>query len=264
MKVFRISIILYLFAASCEEKIDLPLSPENTGLLVVEGVLTNELKNHVVRLSRPYALQNGKREPVSGAAVFIFEDTVMSVLTEFPAGSGNYYTSRRRAVFGKTYTLLVRHEGKNYFAQDRAVPVEPLEDLQYRKTGDGYVLTFSSTGAEPYYIEHLVSWTNTSTCVAPAACEGSVMFYDLQTIDVNEIFKPEKEPFFFPPQSVVVRRKYSVSSQYKVFLRSMLSETEWRGGVFDVQRSSVPTNLSKGATGFFAVCSVVADTTVVN
>jgi hypothetical protein len=43
----------------------------------------------------------------------------------------------------------------------------------------------------------------------------------------------------------------------------MLSETEWRGGVFDVQRDNVSTNLSEGAVGFFAVATVVADTTVI-
>jgi hypothetical protein len=43
----------------------------------------------------------------------------------------------------------------------------------------------------------------------------------------------------------------------------MLSETEWRGGVFDVQRANVSTNLSEGAIGFFASCTIVTDTTVV-
>jgi hypothetical protein len=77
------------------------------------------------------------------------------------------------------------------------------------------------------------------------------------------MYKPDKEIFQFPKGTTVIRRKYSVSDAYRAFLRSMLSETEWRGGVFDVQRSNVTTNLSEGAVGFFAVCSVVADTTVV-
>lgn len=63
--------------------------------------------------------------------------------------------------------------------------------------------------------------------------------------------------------STVIRRKYSVSAAYRNFLRSMLSETEWRGGIFDVDRANTATNLSAGATGFFAVTTVVADTTTV-
>jgi hypothetical protein len=44
----------------------------------------------------------------------------------------------------------------------------------------------------------------------------------------------------------------------------MLSETEWRGGVFDVQRDNVSTNINGGGAGFFAVSTVLKDTMVVN
>jgi hypothetical protein len=77
---------------------------------------------------------------------------------------------------------------------------------------------------------------------------------------VNEIFKPAKEDFSFPVNSVVIRKKYSVSPAYRAFLRSVLSETEWRGGLFDVDRANATTNLSAGAVGFFAVTTVLTDT----
>jgi hypothetical protein len=135
--------------------------------------------------------------------------------------------------------------------------------LKYQVNGSGYQLTPEPEGEDPNYVEHRISWQNTSACVANTACEGRVVFYDLKTIDVNELFKPEKEAFYFPKQATVLRRKYSVSPAYRNFLRSMLSETQWRGGVFDIQHANVATNLSKGAIGFFAVCSVVSDSTVV-
>lgn len=254
-------ILTFLLALSCEERIELALPSEDTGLLVVEGVLTNERKNHLVRLSFPYAEPGGEAKPATGASVVVFEDTTAFPLTEFPAGSGNYYTPVGRAVAGKKYTLFIRYEGKEYRAEDSQVPVQPLSALQYRSTDHGYALNFNKTGDDPYYIEYDISWRNTAAC--SGACDGRVVFYDLKTIDVNEIYKPDKAPFYFPAGSVVIRRKYSVSPEYRSFLRSMLSETEWRGGVFDVERSNVATNLSKGAAGFFAVCSMVSDTTIV-
>src|SRR5688500_5332116 len=184
MKWLRLC-ILFCLSTACEEKIELPLDSNNTDLLIVEGILTNELKNHVVKLSRPYEEQNGEPEPVSGAAVFIFEDTVATMLTEFPIGSGNYYTPARRAVFGKTYTLIIRYAGKNYFAQDGSVPVEPLQALQYRAVGDEYALTFNGSGDDPYYVEYLVDWGNTPACNATERCDARVMFYELKTVDVN-------------------------------------------------------------------------------
>jgi hypothetical protein len=82
-------------------------------------------------------------------------------------------------------------------------------------------------------------------------------------MDVNEFFKPAEEEFNFPENTIIMRKKYSVGEEYKNFLRAMLSETEWRGGIFDVQRENVPGNLSSGAVGFFAVCTVISDTTIV-
>ena len=263
MRPVKLCVFILLIMTACEEKIDAPLSPEHTGLLVVEGVMTNENKNHLVRLSRPYSLQNGESQPATGASVRVLEDTTVFVLTEFPPGSGMYYTPVHRAVVGKKYTLYIQYNGSAYFAQDSPVPVEPLENLEYRETTDGYTLALNDQGKDPNYIDHVITWKNTNACVSGTSCEGRIVHYDLKTIDVNEIYKPEKTPFHFPKQTSITRRKYSVSSGYKTFLRSMLSETEWRGGVFDVQRSDIPTNLSEGAVGFFAVCSVVSDSTVV-
>lgn len=263
MKRLKICIILIVFSTACEEQVDVPLRSQNSGLLVVEAVLTNENKNQLVRLSLPYSKPNGEREPATGADLFIFEDTTAFRLVEFPLGSGNYYSTVRRAVFGKLYTLVIRYEGKQYFARDSAVPVEPLGELNYSQGAKGYSLILDSNGKDPNYIEHTISWKNTGACLAGDPCEGRIVHYDLKTIDVHESFKPDKIPFYFPRGARVIRKKYSVSPAYKTFLRSMLSETEWRGGLFDIQRADVPTNLSEGAVGFFAVCSVVSDTTVI-
>ena len=263
MSVYQRYVLLIFLFTGCEEKIDDSLLPEQTELLVVEGLLTNENRNHVVKLSLPYGKQNGMLEPVSGASVFVYEDSTLYELRELPVGSGRYYTPRERAVMGKVYTLYIEYNGRQYFAQDSAVPVQPLQGLRYRESGEGYTLTFDPGGRDANYVEHVINWVNTDACSTSDSCEGRVVFYDLNTIDVNEMYKPEKEIFQFPKGTTVIRRKYSVSPAYRAFLRSMLSETEWRGGVFDIQRSNVTTNLSEGAVGFFAVCSVVADTTVV-
>ena len=135
--------------------------------------------------------------------------------------------------------------------------------LDYRKVNEQYALNLYETRGGANFIDHQITWINTPSCITGNKCEGRIVFYDLNTIDVNEIFKPKKEDFNFPANAIVVRKKYSVSPAYKAFLRSVLSETEWRGGVFDVQREDATTNLSEGAIGFFAVSTVVSDTTIV-
>lgn len=257
-------IILLITILSCEERIDLPISAAEMDIVAVEGVITNERMNHVVKLTRPYKKINGIAAPLSGATVYIIEDTTkLYPLTEYPQGSGHYYTPMIRGLSGRVYTLYVLSRGKAYFARDSSRPVQPLTPLAYEETENGNVLRLNPQGEDANYVEHFITWDQTGWCLEQDICKGRIIYYDLKTIDVNEMFKPEMETFYFPDKSIVVRRKYSVSPAYKAFLRSMLSETEWRGGGFDIQRANVPTNLSEGATGFFAVCTVVSDTTVV-
>jgi hypothetical protein len=259
---FRYSILFLLtILLACEESIDKEVLSQNENLLAVEGVLTNENKSHSVTLSFPYQSLNGEAAPVSGALVQIIQGGNVYTLTESPAGSGIYQTPVFRAVFDAVYTLSILHQGKEYFAQDSSVPVEPLAAIDYRKVNDQYQLVLNNTGSNANYVDHSIDWKNTTSCTN--ICEGRIVFYDLKTIDVNEIYKPAKEDFLFPVNTTIIRRKYSMSPAYRAFLRSVLSETEWRGGNFDIERSNTTTNLSTGAIGFFAVTTVVSDTTVV-
>lgn len=256
-------LFIYLTVIACEEVVQRPLNIESTDLLVVEGIITNEKINHRITISFPYASQNGNRSPVTGAVLKIKEGNTEYQVSEFPAGSGNYFTEEMRSVFGKTYTLSIQYQGKEYAAQDSPVAVEPLPALNYEKVNDQYRLVLNDTGQDPNFLDHRISWSGTPSCISGTSCEAKIVFYDIKTLDVNEIYKPKQEEFTFPLNSTIIRKKYSVSPAYRSFLRSVLSETEWRGGVFDVQRANATTNLSEGAIGFFAVSTVVSDTTLI-
>ncbi len=259
-------VLLMCITLSCGEiEIDKSLKAEDSSLLVVEAVLTNEKISHRIKLTHPYRSLNGTPLPATGAIVSVAEDkSRLFSSVEKPAGSGEYFTTEMTAVLGKRYTLYIQYRGREYFALAESVPVQPLQPLQYDKTGDGnFQLRLSESGSDPNYIDYRISWQNTPVCLSGDPCQARVVFYDLKTIDVNSLFKPDKAGFSFPLNSTVIRRKYSVSPEYQKFLRSVLSETEWRGGLFDVQREDVPTNLGDGAIGFFAVSTVLSDTTII-
>jgi hypothetical protein len=241
---------------SCEEESSIPLNSKNTNLLVVEGIVTNENIQHTVRLSLPFTAPNGKPVPVTNAVITISDGQTTIPLTA--SDSGRYSTPQMRFLTGVMYTLTINYNGKQYTAADRSVPVESMGALSYANVEGGYRLNLFDTGSQPNYIEYTIDWRNTSACVS--SCEARIIYYDLKTVDAHEIFKPGKTDFTFPSQSTVIRRKFSMSDAYRTFLRSMLSETQWRGSVFDIQHDNAPTNLSEGAIGFFAVSTVVADT----
>lgn len=256
-------LVLFLLLIACEERYETQFDLTSTDLLAVEAVLTNENVSQKVRLTFPYQQLNGNPVPATGAVVQVMEgSTTVFSFSEDPTKPGEYYSVPFRAVFGVTYTLHIIHNNKEYYAQDSSVPVGPLSPLELRPVDTQFELILNETGSDPYYVDHQISWQNTSACNT-ASCAGRVVFYDLKSIDVNEIYKPDKKQFLFPGGSTVARKKYSVSHAYRTYLRSMLSETEWRGSVFDVDRANTATNLSSGATGFFAVTTVVTDTTLV-
>jgi hypothetical protein len=250
-----LSIIALSF--SCEERTDIPYKSVPTDLIAVEAVLTNENIVHTVTIKQPYQKQNGNGLAVTGATVSISDGSSTILLT--PSDSGRYLTPRMRFLTGKTYSLSIIHNGKEFTAQDSAVPVESLAALSYSATDGGYRFNFFETGSQPNYINYNIDWSGTNSCTTNS-CIAKLVYYDLKTVDANEIFKPSETDFVFASPSTVIRRKFSVSDQYRSYLRSMLSETKWRGSVFDVQRDNAPTNFSGGAIGFFAVSMVVSDT----
>lgn len=260
------SILLFIMLlCACEERFEMELPFTKTNLIVVEAVLTNENKSQEIRLSFPYQQINGNPQPVSGAIVSVMEGNGTTyIFQEETNNPGTYKSTPFQAVTGVTYKLKIDIGGREIVAQDQSVPVEPLMPLQYQKVGDNYELFMNESGDKANYIDHHLTWENTPYCTPETLCQGRLVFYDLKNIDVNEIFKPGKTQFLFPAGTTITRKKYSVSTAYRTFLRSILSETEWRGGVFDVDRANASTNLSEGATGFFAVTTVVSDVTVIN
>jgi len=263
----RLSYILLIIAAfllSCEEQLTWQFEEAETDLLVVESVITNEYINQYVKLSQPYNTQNDQPKPISGANIIVQTETDSYQFLESPVGSGIYYSQPFIAVTGKAYRLIIEYNNIIYTAAATQPPVEPMEDIVLYATSDStYAINLIESGSDPNYIKHWLNWQNSEDCSTPENCEAKLIFYDLKNIDINKTFSEDMEVVHFPLGTTIIRKKYSVSDGYKEYLRGMLSETNWRGGLFDVYRANASTNLSDGAVGYFAVSSVVSDTTVV-
>jgi hypothetical protein len=264
-------VILPILLLSCEEKIDWSLDTNIPKVIVVEGLLTNERKAHEVRISEPMADPNGTPQPVSGAFVAIHETgkAVRRAYRLQEVQPGRYLTdSTVRAVFGRLYQLFIFYQGQEYWGDSSyMVPVDKLDTLRYQKVPGKelwYELIFRET-PHPSMVEidlnwgHLLGFRN----LPPEQTRAKIIYYTVKTVDVNKIFRPAKERVPFPVGTRVTRRQYSMNQVQEEFIRSLMAETEWRGGLFDVQPGNVRTNLSEGAVGYFAVSQVVADSTVI-
>lgn len=266
-----LQMILLLLLTSCEKTIDWPLDTNEPKVIVVEGVITNERKAHEVKISRPMADINGTPLPVSGALVAILErinssnDRAIRLREVQP---GRYLTdSTVRAVYGRLYTLYILYQGQEYFGDSRMALVDPLKPLSYSKIPDHefwYEMNLVET-RHPSMVEYRLNWGHLPGFrnLPKEETRAHIIHYTVNSVDVNKIFKPAKERVAFPVGTRVYRRQYSMNLEQEDFVRSLMAETEWRGGLFDVQPGNVRTNLSEGAVGYFSVSQVVADSAII-
>jgi hypothetical protein len=258
-------LILMMFAliAGCERKYSWDFQTENSNRLVVDGILTNELKSQCIKLSLSNPYMNQAFRPYSGAMVDVSDSIHDYTFSESSDEPGSYYSAPFQAVINRNYKLTIVADSI-YTAEDHMVAVTRLEAFLTQKNDTNDFSRYIYVEEEdPAMVEVHYDWSGMpSYCEKYGNCMAMETFYTIKTIDVNKSFAPDKEIIWFPSGTVISRKKYSLSPEHQDFLRSLLMETQWSGGLFDVQHGNVNTNLTNGALGFFGVCMVVADTTV--
>lgn len=260
-----------LVFASCEKQTEWSIQAEETSRIVIDGILTNESRTYSIRVCRTVTELNMSPQAVSGAGVIISDADSSWFLTEQAGNPGCYITKNNfSAKPGVLYTLLVTCEGKVYSAKAQSVPVAPFEKLHYAKSS-GEALYHITWVANPYnamqpaMYEILLDWSQLPgySTQDSASCTARLYYYSLPTLDVSEVFAPEIERIKFPAGTKITERKYSLTKEHVEFVRAMISETTWKGGLFDSAPANVPTNVSNGALGFFAACNVITVSWVV-
>ena len=265
MKKSRIGIfVLIILLSGCIKEAKWEITAQDQNLLIANAIITDEIGSQAVTLSFPVSNLNDPPIPVTGANVLITEQDSIYQLTEQPANSGVYLTSVNfLARPGKTYTLQIYNGNRFYTAKAAMVPGFTFNPFLYsRNTGDSlysidYVASVFST-ENPAMWEILLDWSKVPGYEGQDSlkCNARLLFYTLPTLDVSEIFAPEIEKISFPAGTSVTERRYSLSPNYAEFVREMLLETNWQGGIFNSAPANVTSNLSKGAAGFFTACSV--------
>ena len=257
--------VFLLVMPACEEATDWQLQPGNNGQLVVEAIITDELKNQEIRLSQSYNDLNGLPIPITDATL------VLNSLTErfeWQADStdlGLYHSST--AFFAKKgvqYTLTIDWQDQTYTATAEMGRVFPFGPINFRNVIDRDSLEIIDVGPiydpiEQAFYEIDIDWSH---LIPSDSSHAKLFFYTFNTIDVSEIIRPSKERVLFPIGSIVHEKKYGLHDDFAAYLRTFVMETEWQGSAFDEASSSLPTNISNGGLGFFAVCPVLTETII--
>jgi len=253
--------ILLILAFACERENDWDLQ-HSESFLITDCIITNELKRHELNI---YWSADSMNQPVtgfSGASVELADGLGTISFSEDPLISGKYISEVDfRATLGRIYRLVISWEGQSDTAFASMTGVAPLGETNIQPDGEYYKYIFSPTGSG-YMLEVYYNWSGVpGYCEQYGSCQALDVFYALDNIDPGKLFAPDRQIIFFPKNTTIIRKKYSLTQEHQDFARSLLLETEWRGGVFDAEAGNVPTNFRNGLRGWFAACMVVSDTT---
>ena len=250
-KLFSILFIISLF--SCEKQTEWTTEKVDFNTVVVEAIITNENKYQKVRLSKPRTDINKKTVPVSNALVKVYDDDSVYYFSEKDTEHGTYLSNNKfMAVVGKTYYLEINYNEKIYLADAYMVPVKPFLPLIYRKvdsSSNNYEIvwvanTYNLNEQAMYEVD--IDWTSVSNASVDTIKKAKLYYYTLNTVDVSQAFSPDLEKVEFPKGSIIIEKKYSLTDDYADFIRSLLAETQWRGGFFDEAPGNLNTNIDNG------------------
>lgn len=274
MKKLLTYLALFLLLASCEEQTDWDLQTASNDFVVVDGIITNELRVQSITISRPVEFINDPAKPVSNATVLVSSNEETYNFHEDPSHPGIYISDNAFAgIRNRTYSLLITDSNNVYSAKAVLAPpvlLSEFDSIRYQKNADDstYSIVWVANPyrpVKPAMYKILLDWSKVPGYQDANAnsCKAILYYYTLPTLDINQVFAPVSQDISFPEGTVIVERRYSLTDNHASFIRSLLLETTWQGGLFNTASANITTNLSQGAAGFFGACGVVEKTEIV-
>lgn len=263
-KFFIATLCISFFFLACEKEVDWSADSDTPEKVVIESILTNEFVRQTVKLSYSKSSQQAPSKAISGAIVYVNDGTQDIAFIESDSIEGHYVsTIPFAASVSKIFELRVNIDHQSYFASTGMRPIAPMQALQYEPAdADGYfrikyVAPMYDPNEEAFY-EILVVGDSIISSVDTAQ-SAKVFYYTFSTIDVGEVFAPDKDQVIFKQGAWLIERKYSLTPEFADFVRAIASETQWQGSFLSEKPANIPSNITGGAIGFFTACTVITD-----
>lgn len=274
MKFFKyiLSVFFLLFTegillfSSCERLITTEIEADDTIPLAVECIITSEYKYQTVKLTQPFYQVDTTPTGISNAQVTIYNNRGKTDFYESPDSVGLYLSEEKFAAnIDLLYSLYIILEKDTFIAQAEMIAATPIEDIPYETSSNNtsmYMLSNTFTSDEEAMWKIFIDWSYLEA-YSDTVNQALTYLYSFNTIDINQVFAPEKELIEFPPGAKIHVTKYSLTEEHAEYYRAVLSEVEWSGGYFDISPSNTPSNFNNNAVGYFGACTVIEDSTIV-
>jgi len=246
--------IIWISGLSCYRDI-INLNLENIEpQLVIEGNITDQNGPYQIRISKAGGYNQLSNFPlVTGAEVFIRDDLGnFEMLTE--AEPGQYHSQSLRGRTGRTYSLQVQAEGKEYHASSKMPEALTLDFLTLQNHGWEFILSCGFTDREGIK----------DFCRLKIYKNGELVekyLYQGEYTDGEQIVLDEFGVTFSRNDNIVVELLTITEEIYEYL--AMLNPDEGGGGYdpeipefFPVSPANPKSNLSNNSLGYFSAHTV--------
>jgi hypothetical protein len=264
--------LVFIFASSCTEIIELELDSSDIRL-VVDGVITTDTTSHFVRIttSSSYFL-NEEPPAVSGALVQIQSGEQSVTLTETNPESGIYATpSDFYGVKGIQYTLsinLAKPVGEN--TDYEAVTSMPTTEfsidsivLEYQEVWDFYLINLFAKDpptTDFYKIDALRNGEIITDTAYRSSVTDDRFFNGNNTNGLSVMFLRADE---VNPGDTITLVLSSITKEYYEFFLELQAESGSSNPLFSGPPANISSNIQQGGLGFFTAQSSVRESLVV-
>lgn len=258
--IFLIILSLFL-VTSCEKEIDLDLD-DQSGSIVIEGNVTDQAGPYYVKITKSVAFTQANQYPAIENAQVVLSDNTGQTETLLYVGNGKYQTSTFVGQSGRTYTLKIQAEGKEYTSTSimpAVVSFDGLDQDSFMVGGEtSYTLLPVFTDPQPLGNRYLFSYTVNN---------NPKKYFSEFSDNVNNGMANQR-PLILPNDEgdepddikVVVGDTIHVEMQCiddKVYtFYSALLQLAGGGPGGGVTPSNPPSNISNGALGYFSAHTV--------
>ncbi|UII32022.1 DUF4249 domain-containing protein [Fulvivirga ulvae] len=273
--LYLLILMMITVLAGCEETVTLE-SEQVQPKVVIEGLVTNEKRQHFVKVSRSAEFySSGDFTGVTDAVITVEDDQGNVYNYEHnPSGAENgdgYYLSEDvyEGQIGSTYKLTVTIGSEVYTASDMIKPVTAIDSLEISLNEDEY----EDPEDEGYYYEVLFyakEPQETEDYYLFKFYRNDSLFLDTET----DIYYADDELLgenidgiptagFYKQGDKARVEMYSISRQGYIYYNDLYTLLTSDGGMFSPPPANPRTNLTNDALGYFQASAVVSDTIVV-
>lgn len=251
--------LLFLTASmsACMEVID--LKHENSDpVLIVDGYITDQAGPYQVKLSTTVNFDAKQNSRVVENAIVTISDDLGEEEVLRHTSKGVYKTTTLQGRVGRTYTLNIDYEGKNYKAQSTLLAVKPIDLSYQKKEEDLYAVSIAGNSPDVNNINYY-RWKIYKNGIAYSNIED-ILVSDDEYIEKSFKFEFDYE---FEANDVVKIEMLSLNKSAYDYYTGFLEVLQSDGGLFSPPPVNAPSNISNGALGIFRASAVVTKEIVI-